>query len=189
MLEIEMKFPVSDFAPIVAKLKKWKARQEETLEEADHYHNAPDRDFAKTDEAFRLRRCGPTNVVTYKGPRHPGQTKTRTEIEVALASGDEPAEDFCRLLAHLGYRAVAVVRKMRVCYYFERGDFGLQVCLDEVDEVGRYVEVEIVAPKAQKAAAEKVLLEVVADLELKNSERRSYLEMLLHNTGAERNTP
>jgi adenylate cyclase class 2 len=179
MLEIEMKFPVSDFAPIQGHLSRWQARPDAAVEEADHYYNAPDRDFARTDEALRLRRIGADNMVTYKGPKQAGPAKTRTELEVALETGAEAAEKFCQLLTHLGYRAVAVVRKKRQSYHFDRGGFALQVCLDEVDRLGRFVEAEIVAPEEKKTQAQDVLLQVAADLGLKDVERRSYLEMYL----------
>jgi adenylate cyclase, class 2 len=183
VLEIEMKFPAADFAPIEAKLAQWGARPEPVLHEADHYYNAPDRDFAKTDEALRLRRIGEANRVTYKGPKQEGPAKTRTEIEIGLEAGNEAADKFCTLLTKLGYRAVAVVRKLRRPYRFERDGFALEACLDEVGQVGRYVEVEIVAPAEQKAQAEKVLAAVTAELGLANPERRSYLEMYLSNLG------
>jgi adenylate cyclase class 2 len=179
MLEIEMKFRVTDFGKVADKLRQWQARADDPIQEADHYYNAPDRDFGRTDEAYRLRRIGAANIVTYKGPRQAGLTKTRTEIEVPLAPGTEAADDYCRLLTHLGYRAVAIVRKKRSAYHFARGAFALQACLDEVDQVGTFVEVEIVVPEENKDEAQKVLLQAVADLELKDGERRSYLEMLL----------
>src|SRR5438270_339039 len=116
MFEIEMKFPVADFAAIETRLRQWNARAGEPLDEADHYFNAPDRDFAKTDEAFRLRRIGTNNRITYKGPKQGGPAKTRTEVELAVESGPTAAEAFCRLVEHLGYRPVAVVRKRRTPY-------------------------------------------------------------------------
>src|SRR5437667_3678989 len=119
MLEIEMKFPVADFGPVQRVLSGWGAAQAESRQDADHYFNAPDRDFARTDEALRLRRIGPANYVTYKGPKRDLQTKTRTEIEVPLADGDAAAEDFQRLLTHLGYRPVAVVRKSRRRFHLQ----------------------------------------------------------------------
>jgi predicted adenylyl cyclase CyaB len=105
--------------------------------------------------------------------------KTRTEIEVALAEGNDAAEDFCRLLTCLGYRPVAVVRKERTIYHLERDSFRLEVCLDTVVDVGCFVEVEIVAPEEAQERAQQVLQEVKRELDLKGSERRSYLEMLL----------
>jgi adenylate cyclase class 2 len=179
MLEIEMKFPVADFAPIKAILGQWRARPDEVVDEADHYFNAPDRDFAQTDEALRLRRIGAGNTVTYKGPKQAGPAKTRTEIEVSLESGAEAGDRFCRLLTHLGYRAVAIVHKKRLVFHFAKMGFPLQICLDDVEKLGRFVEVEIVAAEEDKNQAQEVLQQVTADLGLENSERRSYLEMVL----------
>jgi len=174
-----MKFPVPAFDAIERQLHLWQARPEAPLDEADHYFNAPDRDFARTDEAFRLRRIGPVNILTYKGPKQAGPAKTRTEIEVPLADGAEAAAQFCRLVERLAYRPTAVVKKRRRQFRFERGGFALCVCLDDVERVGRHVEVEIVAPPEQRGAAEQVLQQVAADLGLGASERRSYLEMFL----------
>jgi adenylate cyclase class 2 len=179
MLEIEQKFSVSDFADIEKTLSKWGARSGEDHVEADHYFNAPDRDFAQTDEAFRLRRIDRANLLTYKGPKKAGPVKVRTELEVALRDGDGAADEMTRLLVHLGYRPVAVVRKRRRHFHLEKGHFELTVCLDEVDELGRFVEVEIVAPDKQDAAARTELEQTVGALGLTALERRSYLGLLL----------
>src|SRR5262245_45217914 len=107
MLEVEMKFPVPEFAAVEQRLAAWGSSPAAVLHEADHYFNAPDRDFAQTDEALRLRRIDSANFVTYKGPKWDKQTKTRTEVEVPLAEGATAAHDFMQLLQHLGYRPVA----------------------------------------------------------------------------------
>ena len=179
MLEIEMKFPVADFAPVVAKLRGWQAREQPTIDEADRYFNAPDRDFGKTDEAFRLRSIGDENRVTYKGPKQGGPTKTRTEIEIVLEAGSAGADKFCRMVQLLGYRPTAVVRKGRTIHEFQRGGFDMQACLDQVESLGNFVEIEIVAEAERKEAAQAVLLEVVRELGLPAAEPRSYLEMVL----------
>jgi adenylate cyclase class 2 len=179
MLEIEMKFPLEDFGSVRERLRAWEAEPDAPIQESDHYFNAPDRDFARTDEALRVRRIGTENRVTYKGPRQPGPAKTRTEIEVGIAEGDQAAEDFCRLLTQLGYRPVAVVRKERIVYHLQRDGFTLEVCLDTVHDVGRFVEVEIMAESEALDRARDVLQKVATELGLKDSERRSYLEMLL----------
>ena len=179
MLEIEQKFAFADFAAIEKRLSEWQARRGEEHIEADHYFNAPDRDFARTDEAFRLRRIGASNFLTYKGPKHAGAVKVRTELEIPLRDGDEAAAQMQQLLVHLGYRAVAVVRKHRHHYHLERDGFALIVCLDEVEQLGRFAEVEIVAPEERREAAESVLADTAAALGLTNVERRSYLELVL----------
>jgi adenylate cyclase class 2 len=179
MLEIEQKFAHPDFAAIERRLAEWGAAFDEEHDEADHYFNAPDRDFAQTDEAFRLRRVGQANFLTYKGPKHATSVKTRTELEVPLTDGDRTAEEFTQLLKYLGYRPVAVVRKHRKVYRLQRAGFALAICLDEVAGLGRYAEVEIVAPEEQADAAREVLGRVAADLGLSEVERRSYLGLTL----------
>lgn len=179
MLEIEMKFAVDDFDEVVAVLRRWHASEAPAIDEADHYFNAPDRDFAQTDEAFRLRRIGDQNRITYKGPKQPGIAKTRTEIEIPLAIGRDTSEQFCQLVQQLGYRPTAIVRKRRTVFETLREGFALQICCDEVETLGSFVEVEIVAPPQDKPRAEAMLQVVAAELGLTRNERRSYLEMVL----------
>src|ERR1700739_159029 len=120
MVEVEQKFRSVDFVALERKLRLLGAVESERHTEADHYFNAPDRDFARTDEALRLRRIGTRNLVTYKGPKRGTRAKTRTEIEVPLGDGDGVADDFGRLLVSLGYRPVLVVRKRRRLYQVRR---------------------------------------------------------------------
>ncbi len=179
MLEIEMKFPVNNFDAVTQQLARWHAAAQPAIEEEDHYFNAPDRDFAQTDEAFRLRCIGSANRVTYKGPKQGGPTKTRTEIEIGLAPGADIAEQFRRMVQCLGYRPTAVVKKRRTIHEFSRDGFAMQACLDDVESLGRFVEIEIMAEPERKQLAQDVLLNVVSDLGLPASEPRSYLEMVL----------
>lgn len=179
MLEVEMKFRVAEFSSLAARLAQWGARQTASRQDIDHYFNAPDRDFARTDEALRLRRIDNANFVTYKGPKIDAQTKTRTEIEVPLADGDDVAQAFIRLLTSLGYRPTAVVSKRRQIWGLHRQGLSLEVCLDEVDSLGRFLELEIMAPLEQLEDARRLVLELAAELGLTGSERRSYLELLL----------
>ena len=183
MLEIEVKYLAPDRKTLEAKLRTLGAREAGEHEEADHYFNAPDRDFRTTDEAFRIRRIGAQNFLTYKGPRQAGPTKTRPEIEVPLADGEAAAKDLGELLQHLGYLPVAIVRKKRRVYDMKRYGFDVHVSLDDVDQVGAYAEVEIVAEELDADAARAAVLALAAELGLSNSERRSYLQLLLERIG------
>jgi pantoate--beta-alanine ligase len=179
MREIEQKYASPDFPAVERRLAEWGARGPEEQHEADHYLRAPDRDFAATDEAFRLRRVGSANVLTYKGPRRASKVKDRTELEVPLPEGDEAAEGILALLGHLGYRPSAVVRKRRRSYALERQGLAVTVCLDEVEGLGRYAEVEVLAEDDQAERAERALTQTAGELGLSQVERRSYLGMIL----------
>jgi adenylate cyclase class 2 len=179
MLEIEQKYSRADFAALEQRLAEQGARAGVEVVEVDQYFNAPDRDFARTGEAFRLRRVGADNYLTYKGPRAAHAVKTRTELEIPLLPGDEAAAAHTQLLRHLGYRPVAAVRKRRRSLHLDRAGFSFTVCLDEVDHLGRFAEVEVLAEPAQLEAARSALVELAHDLGLSEVEPRSYLTMLL----------
>jgi adenylate cyclase, class 2 len=182
MLEVEVKYRLTDPAAVVAQLKAWGGTVIAEHAEADHYLNAPDRDFARTDEALRLRRIGDVNLLTYKGPRRDSTSKTRTELEVPCPPGAESAEAFLKLFRHLGYRPTAVVRKRRTIYEWTRDGFSVHACLDDVENVGRFVELEIVARDEQYESAHRIVVQIADDLGLKDQENRSYLEQLLGRT-------
>jgi pantoate--beta-alanine ligase len=180
MLEIEQKYARADFDALEARLREWRAGPPEEHEEADHYFNAPDRDFARTDEAFRLRRVGPANFLTYKGPkRRDASVKARTELELPLPPGDEAAAAWTELLVHLGYRHVAVVRKRRRSYRVERAGQPFTVCLDDVEGLGRFAELEILAEEERLGPAQEFLNRTAAELGLSQVQRRSYLGLVL----------
>lgn len=178
MLEVEVKYRVADPAALRERLAA-AAGPGEVQTNEDHYFNAPDRDFKATGEAFRLRRVGADNHLTYKGPKHPGPTKTRTEIELPLGPGDATAADAGRMLALLGYRPVAVVRKTRTVYTYLYQGRAVTVCLDEVDRVGTFAEVEVLADEAEVWEAQAAVLAVAGELGLTDIEPRSYLGMVL----------
>lgn len=183
MLEVEMKFPLVDAPAFDQGLRFLGAKRSSSRVDQDQYFNAPDRDFAQTDEALRIRTIGHANYVTYKGPKRDALTKTRTEVEVPIASGEDTAREFAQLLTHLGYRRSAIVRKSRLTFDVERDGFAVEITLDDVDEVGRFVEIEIQASEEQLDKARTAVMAVAEDLGLHNSERRSYLELLLERRG------
>lgn len=185
MLEVEVKFKGADRAATVAALLELGAQLVEDRTDADLYFRAPDRDLKATDEAFRLRRAGAKNVLTYKGPRRDAETKTRTEIEVPLAPGPDAAAAAERLFAALGYAPVTTVRKKRRVYRLTRDGFHCEACFDTVEGVGEFVELEIVADEADYERAKAAVLALAAELGLSEKEPRSYLRMVLQAQGAE----
>ena len=185
MLEVEVKYRNADRTAAVATLLDWGATLAQDRTDIDLYFQAPDRDLKASDEAFRLRRVGAKNCLTYKGPRRDTETKTRPEIEVALADGDAAAAEAERLFGALGYRPVTAVKKKRRVYRFARDGFDLEACFDNVDGVGEFVELEILAEEARYEAAKAVLLAVAAELGLTEQETRSYLGLVLAARQAE----
>jgi adenylate cyclase class 2 len=177
--EVENKFAAVQLARVVEQLEGLGAEFRDVIEQVDIYFAHPVRNFAETDEALRIRCIGETNLVTYKGPKIDKATKTRREIELPLATGTERVEDYSELLVALGFRKVAEVSKRRRGGRVQWNQWSVELALDEVAELGQYVELEIVVEQEQLPAAQSALLELAAHLSLPQPERRSYLEMVL----------
>jgi len=182
--EVEQKFSVADMASLEARLVAMGATISEPRGEADLYYAHPARDFAATDEALRIRRRGESNWITYKGPKIDATTKTRREIELALPPGEEAFAAWKSLLEALGFRPVTEVRKDRRKALVAWQDRRVEVSLDAVDELGTFVELELVAPPEEVEAAKASIKSLAEALELSGSERRSYLELLLEKRSA-----
>lgn len=180
--EVEQKFAVEDAAALRQALDAAGTQWQEPQTQADHYWNHPARDFADTDEALRLRQVGTQNCITYKGPRIDSATKTRREIELPLAEGANVPEQFGEILAALGFRPVAVVRKRREPGIIPWPGQPIHVAFDSVEQVGQFVELELVTEQAGLEQAKASVQALAAHLRLQKPERRSYLELLLANT-------
>jgi adenylate cyclase class 2 len=179
MLEVEIRYRLTDADALRQRLAEWGAKEPSERIETDHYFNAPHKDFRQTDEALRLRCIGESNRLTYKGPRWDSQTKTRPEIEVPLANGQEVARQARDFLLALGFRYVATVSKRRLVYRLQWQGFPVEVCFDDVDQVGSFVEVEILTEDENYEQAKTTLLQITRELGLQQRELRSYLQMVL----------
>jgi adenylate cyclase, class 2 len=179
MLEVEQKFRVKDSATIESVLAGRGVKLAEPQLQVDRYFNHPSRDFAGTDEALRIRQVGELNYVTYKGPKLDATTKTRREIEVRIAPGPAAADQFAAILIELGFRPVAEVRKHRRKATLDRSGRTIEVVLDDVEQVGTYVELECSADQDDMATAKAAIATLAAELGLSENERKSYLELLL----------
>ncbi|MBX7166737.1 MAG: class IV adenylate cyclase [Pirellulales bacterium] len=179
MLEVEQKFPLADPPAFVARLGDLGVCLAEPIVQVDQYFAHPARDFAQTDEALRIRRVGSENRVTYKGPKLDAATKTRREIELPLAPGDDAAAGYEALLVALGFRPVRAVRKARRKAELVWEGRTCEIALDEVEGLGTFTELEFQAEPAQLDATRAALTSLASRLGLSQSERRSYLELLL----------
>lgn len=179
MFEIELKFPLRNPEPILARIGEWQAVRQPPQQHSDLYFNHPDRDFAETREAFRLRRMGAESRLTYKGPVVDTLAKSRREIEFALAGGPTVAEECRQMLVLLGFRPVREVRKVRVPYALRDAGRDFEIALDTVEGLGSYVEIETLAEEADRIPAREAILALAARLDLREPEPRSYLALLL----------
>lgn len=169
MIELEVKAPCRDLVGLERRLLSLGARHLEDLEQVDMYLSHPVRDFGATDEALRLRRENERSRITYKGPKLDQDTKMREEIELEV----EDLERMSMLLERVGFRPFMKVVKRRRVLELE----GVHFCLDRVEGLGDFVEMEYQGQDLGEG--KRRINELRTRLELEGNERRSYLELLL----------
>jgi adenylate cyclase, class 2 len=178
--EVEVKYSSVDHDYLVERLMQMGAVAGEVVNHEDIYFSHPARDFAQTNEAFRIRRLGQENRMTYKGPRRPGPTKTREEIEIPVAAGPDQFRRLLKLLENLSFRSVASVRKRRESFHLRFQEHELEIALDTADGLGHFAEIEALASgEADLPAAQQAVLALANRLGLTEVEPRSYLRMIL----------
>lgn len=149
------------------------------VDQVDKYYSHPARDFMQTDEVLRLRMVGEENYVTYKGARIDSTTKTRRELELQLPSGNF-IESFEQLLSVLGFEPLMTIHKVRRQATVERNGYEIEICVDEIDQLGYFVELETSSDLEHLEKAKQALSGLATELKLDRQERRSYLELMLH---------
>lgn len=184
MYEVELKYPVADVATLTVSLAALGARFRSPIEQVDRYFAHPCRDFARTDEALRLRREGDDLAVTWKGPRLGTAAKTRREIELPLAAvggagGLSTLGEWTGLFEALGFRNVREVAKVRTQARLPWHGTDVELAVDRVAGLGEFLELEILAREGEVAVALSCLESLARELHLGQPERRSYLELLL----------
>jgi adenylate cyclase, class 2 len=172
MLEIEIKAHCDNHGAVREKILSLGGILQEKLRECDTYFNHPSRNFASTDEAVRIRNEGEKNILTYKGPKLGGRSKTRFEVEVEFKDADSMR---C-ILEKLGFAAIGEIVKVRELYIL----YDVTICLDNVEGLGNFVELEKIDKDRDKV--ENELFSIAENLGLIRFERRSYLEMKLAKT-------
>jgi len=170
VMEYEAKFRVDDHESIERSLKSLGAVYEEEVYEEDHYIDLyPCVKLRERDEALRIRISEGSRSrrgeITYKGPKIRKDLKVRDEITVDVSEPRELLEIFRRL----GFKS-HVIKKRRKIY---------RIFLDEVESVGKFVEIEVDGVSSPEEFLEKIkrlknLVGISGDQVVK-----SYLELWL----------
>jgi adenylate cyclase, class 2 len=176
--EPEQKLRVVDLRQFEQSLDELGCKLNEEQLQLDTYFSHPSRDFRKTDEVLRLRSDGQSNFLTYKGRRVDDTTKTRPELEIALPNGQDVAAEVLELWRLLGFATLISVKKIRRTGDFEWQNMDFTVALDQVEELGAFVELEIMADDSNLMSAKEKLASLAVYLGLTDNELRSYSELM-----------
>ncbi len=165
MLEVEVKVRVN-LRQIKEKLEELKATFVKEVQQEDTYFKHPCWNFKDRDEALRVREEENIFFLTFKGPRLTKKFKVRKEIQLQVES------KIFELLKELGFSELRKVRKRRRFYQWKN----LKVCLDKVEELGDFLEIE-----GKSWEDSSLIRELIKKLHIKEESflTASYLELLL----------
>jgi adenylate cyclase class 2 len=155
--EIEAKVQVDDFSHIVQKLKELEFVFDDSIVQEDTIYTdivAGWPAFSTDRTALRIRKSNGKSYFTYKKSVTNELDKIEREVEV----GDgEIMEDIIRLL---GFSHISTVKKKRVEAHLN----DINVCLDEVEGLGKFIEVEKMTNEKDGEKVQNELVEFLKEL-------------------------
>ena len=176
MIEVEVKAKIDNFEDIEKKLDELGAVKSKKEFQEDIYFNSPVVDFAKTDEALRIRTTKAQDkeniYMTYKGPKIDKDSKTRKEIEMGI----EEAKKCSDIFEAIGFKKVRTVRKNRQYYTYEN----FEISLDDIEGLDPHMEIEVALEDGcDYSEAKESIFKLFEKLDITDGfERTSYLELL-----------
>lgn len=179
MIEVEIKVCIKEKEKLNHNLEHFAFIKGSLVRETDLYFDNEAGSFRKGDQALRIRQCENlthgenVSCMTYKGSKLDQISMTRKELEMQI----EDAQTGIEILKNLGYNPVQPVVKLR--QYFHNGN--MTACLDQVEGLGDYLELEMIVEKEEeREAALNTVIGLLAELgyEKKDIIRTSYLSML-----------
>lgn len=185
LTEVERKRSLtsSDRDRLVEVLGKRGYRHRATHTETDTYYSRPDVDFMETVECLRVRERDGFAEITYKPGSTSGNTAdgiiSKVETNTHLAGPGE-AESANQLLVTLGMKRLATVRKHRAEY---ASHAAVTVAIDTVDDVGSFVEVEVMS--TDPTVANTLLATIEEELAITDLpvETRPYRDLVMQACG------
>ena len=179
MREIEIKLKVKDFSELKNKLLLEGCVLSNPINQNDTIYSHKDKigkEWTKPDEGdfvIRIRRQDNKSELTVKQQRSHELDNLEFETEV------KDSEVMHQILSLLGYVPMVEVKKKR-----QKGKLGqYEICLDEVDELGTFVELEKLADdEADVATVEEDLFREMERLGVprENREKRGYDTQIFH---------
>lgn len=179
-IEVEIKLKINDKKKLEEQLQNLGFQLGNLVAETDIYYTSAHHDFARLDEALRVRSIEnyttgeKTAVITHKGAKQDRKSMTRKELETEV--GDDA---ICReILESIGFTPVPEVKKIR--QYFQKES--ITACVDSVKNLGEFLELEWIVEEENEQQKALDALEKMLDKlghSMKETTRQSYLSMLM----------
>lgn len=174
-IELKLSYPAQQRGSIISYCEQNGFALLGDFREEDFYFTPEGINLLKNDEVLRLRHTTASGtdlwLLTYKCKNVDALYHNRREIETGVADGNALFE----MLKRMRFVLIRKVVKTRLQYKKEQ----TSICLDNVEELGSFMEIEVLGDDA--AVAKKRISSILDDLHLPRAtiEPQNYLAMLL----------
>lgn len=150
MIEIEQKYYCNNYDELITLLKKQGLIISNTLEEVDEYFTDINSDFIKNRTCLRLRKSNNKCLeLTFKG-KSKELSNNYAKYENSLKLNMNDYENIIEILNGIGYYSYCIVNKKRSTYSKEDNDIIYNVMIDNLYDVGTFVEFELLCKNKEK---------------------------------------
>ena len=144
-IEVESKFFLDNIEFLEKKLKNENMSKLESIREVDEYFTDLDSEYIKNRTCLRLRKTNNTDMeLTFKGKSTVlSNIYAKKESNISLNIDED--KDVVEFLYATGYYSYVKVDKIRTVYTKENEDLIYNVMIDNVRNVGYFIEFEILS--------------------------------------------
>lgn len=154
-MEIEIKAKCTDYGLVEKNLSKLNAKLKKESRQIDDYYNTQNRDLRKTNEYLRLRHSFGENKGTFAYHVNLADgVNDETEVDIS------DVEKFRKILKAFGFEILGTIDKHRKKFIL--GEF--EVTLDDVKDVGSFIEIEGKGTEKDVERVKKECLELLEKL-------------------------
>ena len=181
-IEVEITFPLHNTKQVIAKLESLGLSEENNEYQKDTYYIPPHKDFLAQrpiSDWLRIRETDNGASINFKHWHNQGnaQAVSCDEFESHIESADAVKNIF----AQLDIKEAVIVEKKRGIWNYK----GVEVALDQVTDLGTFIEIEAKGDFSSIPEAEKHLYDVLKELgaEIGKQDRKGYPHLLLEKKG------
>ncbi len=158
MREIELKFKVEDMNDLLAKLRDMDCEVSEILSQNDTIYVSDLNHVESVEGSIWLRVRKENEKVELNLKKQSAKIQESKEIEFEVSSYEKANQ----LLETLGYQKWVVVNKKRRYSHY----LNYNLCIDEVERLGSFLEIELLVDEEDKKDYISDLLEIAKTFEL-----------------------
>ena len=144
-IETERKYYCSTPELLVEKLKILKFKLVKSGTEIDEYFTDINSEYIKNRTCLRIRKSDVSQMeITFKGKSR-DFSNTFSKLESNFKIDNNNYDNLINLFSAIGYYSYTIVNKKRSTYKIEEESFTYSVMIDTIDELGGFVEFEILS--------------------------------------------